>query len=219
MTYFETKQNHFQLRPFLINDGKDLIEIADAMNQREKEEAGYQAYYAFAVPADCVDYQKKLFEKVQCFLEKNEKEKRQIPRSTYRMAVCNFKNQLIGGVAIDMLPITGQNKQKIYGDLGYFISPDEGGKGIIPAVVKYVLSIYFKHFSRMDFTIHPDNVYSRRVAEKINAKPVGFIAQSGYENQPRVRYLLTKEDFLMPRCARRCQVMSRTIDTRQNQRD
>lgn len=192
---FETNQKNFTLREFSIYDQPALTEIANAMNQKEQKDKNYYAYYALAVPYDTRNYANKLNHKIETFFEKNAFEMHQNPRATYRMAVCTPDQRLIGGVAIDMVPHLDQNKHLVYGDLGYFITPNEGGRGIIPAVVKYVLNIYFKRFERLDFTIHPDNFYSKRVAEKLNAKSVGFIEKSGYENQPRVQYCLFKKDF------------------------
>ena len=192
---FETTQKNFILRNFQATDLLTLIKIADAMNKQDVQDKNYHAYYALAVPYHTPDYQNKLIQKGKAFLEKNAKEMQQNPRITYRMAVCTPDKRLIGGIAIDMMPHLNENNQFIYGDLGYFITPSEGGRGIIPEVVKYVLPIYFKHFARLDFTIHPDNIYSQKVAEKLNAKSVGFIEKSSYENQPRIQYCLLKKEF------------------------
>ncbi len=214
---FEIRQKDFLLREFSVADQASLTDIADAMNRKEKEDKNYYAYYALAVPYQANDYRKKLNQKIEAFLEKNALEMRQNPRITYRMAICAADAHLIGGMAIDMAPHFNQNKQPIYGDLGYFIAPEEGGRGIIPLVVQYVLNIYFKKFERLDFTIHPNNFYSKRVAEKLNAKQVGFIEKSGYENQPRVQYCLLKKDFESIRTVCRSNVPIRQV-CQQNQR-
>ena len=133
--------------------------------------------------------------KSRTFLIKAERERRQDPRSTYRMAVRLPNDKLIGNVTIDMLPIE-ENGKKIYGDLGYFIDPRYGEHGYATEAVRGLVHHFFKAYRKLDITAHPANKFSRKLIERIGGKQVGYNEASHYgHGEPRAVFEVHKEDF------------------------
>lgn len=119
------KTDRLIIDEFKTSDFHRLQEIAFNINHNADVKAteGYCPFYTFQVDRDTPQRDNVIRNKVSDFLIKAERERRQDPRSTYRMAVRLPNDKLIGNVTIDMLPIE-ENGKKIYGDLGYFIDPD-----------------------------------------------------------------------------------------------
>lgn len=186
----------FRLRELKQEDFGRLMEIAAAINQKAARDRkkGYFPFYAFQMDADVADQNHVLAHKVQSFLDKAKKERAVWPRSTYRLGVENKAGCLIGNVTVDMLPIH-QNGQIVYGDLGYFVEPSASGQGIMTKAVCFVLKHYFKSNERLDVTAHPDNLYSRRLIERIGGREVGFMGKSPYQSEPRAVFVVLKRDF------------------------
>ena len=116
------KTDRLIIDEFKTSDFHRLQEIAFNINHNADVKAteGYCPFYTFQVDRDTPQRDNVIRNKVSDFLIKAERERRQDPRSTYRMAVRLPNDKLIGNVTIDMLPIE-ENGKKIYGDLGYFI--------------------------------------------------------------------------------------------------
>ena len=194
---FLDQQEDFSIREFQPSDFKRLVYIADAINRQAKSKEGFQPFYAFQVSLESENYQEKLEQKVHAFLSKAFTEQNAQPRSTYRLALCDKNGQLIGNVTVDDLPQYDQEGNKIQGDIGYFICPENGRNGLMSKALRRVLDIYFRTHDEMDLTIHPSNLYSIKMMQRFNAKVVGFKGESGYNGEPRMVLKLTKENFIL----------------------
>lgn len=186
----------FRLREFKEADFNRLTEIAGAINEKAARcrQEGYFPFYAFQIDSDISDKKAALAHRVQLFLQKAKSERVAWPRSTYRLAVENKDGRLIGNVTVDMLPIREGDKI-IHGDLGYFVDPNASGKGVMTQAVCMVLKHYFKNNDLLDITAHPDNMYSKRLIERIGGREVGFMRASHYQNEPRSIFIVLKKDF------------------------
>ncbi len=192
---FTTQQEEFSIREFDVSDFSRLKEIAGAINRKVVQEKDYCPFYAFQVSPEQLGYEQHLSKKVMTFLKKAEKERQQEPRSTYRMAVCDSKGILVGNVTIDVLPIHEDDGRIVHGDLGYFLDPAQGGRGLMRKVVSHVLKIWFKTHEQLDITAHPNNLFSRRLIEHFNGRQVGQLQQSGYQQEPRAVFVMSRNDF------------------------
>ena len=144
----------------------------------------------FAVDGDTV-----IRQKVSDFLIKAERERKQEPRSTYRMAVRLPDGKLIGNATVDMLPIE-ENGKKIYGDLGYFIDPQYGEHGYATEAVRGLVHHFFKKYQKLDITAHPANKFSRKLIERIGGVQVGYNEASHYgHGEPRAVFEVQRADF------------------------
>ena len=182
---------------FKTSDYNRLLEIAFNINHHADtyQHDGYCPFYTFQVEKGTPDRGNLIRQKVANFLIKAERERKQDPRSTYRMAVRLPDGTLIGNVTVDMLPIEEDGK-KIYGDLGYFIDPQYGEKGYATEAVRALSNHFFKHYEKMDITAHPNNKYSRKLIERIGGKEVGYKEASHYGNsEPRRIFEVGKNDF------------------------
>lgn len=200
---FRIKETNFSIREFRIGDFHRLKEIAANINQAALQKNGYFPFYAFQVPFSDSNYKRSLSLKVDTFLRKAYQERVQTPRSTYRLAVCDHSDQVIGNVTIDMLPVQEPDGRIIYGDLGYFIDPQKGQKGLMTKAVQHVLQIYFQTHSQLDITAHPGNLYSRRLIERFNGKQIGFLEKTSYQGEPRAVFVIFKKDFEQALATRR----------------
>lgn len=192
-------QDDFLIREFHPSDFKKLVYIADAINRQASLKEGFKPFYAFQVDTASLSYQDELEKKVHAFLEKAISEKHATPRSTYRLALCNKDNELIGNITVDDLPSYDSNGNQVQGDIGYFINPENGRNGLMSKALSRVLEVYFRTHDEMDLTIHPSNFYSLKMMQRFNAKIVGFKGASGYNGEPRLILKLTKDDFLLSR--------------------
>lgn len=140
------KTDRLIIDEFKTSDFHRLQEIAFNINHNADVKAteGYCPFYTFQVDRDTPQRDNVIRNKVSDFLIKAERERRQDPRSTYRMAVRLPNDKLIGNVTIDMLPIE-ENGKKIYGDLGYFIDPRYGEHGYATEAVRGLVH----HFSKL----------------------------------------------------------------------
>ena len=200
---FLIQRPDFSIREFSSSDFEKLYKIADAINRQAKEKEGFQPFYAFQVNPSKCDYGYLLDEKINNFLKKAEDEKKQTPRKTYRLALCDSEGQLVGNITIDDYPTKDKNGNLIQGDVGYFINPLDGRKGLMSKALACVLDVYFKTHDELDITVHPNNLYSIKMLQRFNAKVVGFKSMSSYQNEPRMVLKIFKSDFLaskMPRC-------------------
>ena len=199
---FLIQESDFSIREFLPSDFKKLYQIADAINRQAKEKEGFQPFYAFQVDPSRKDYQHLLDEKINHFLQKAEDEKNQSPRKTYRMALCDGKGNLVGNITIDDYPSQDKNGNLIQGDVGYFINPLDGRKGLMSKALSCVLDVYFKTHDELDITVHPNNLYSIKMLQRFNAKVVGFKSTSAYQDEPRMVLKMYKTDFLSSKTPR-----------------
>ena len=182
---------------FKTSDYSRLQEIAFNINYHadNHQADGYCPFYTFQVEKGTPNRTNLIRKKVADFLLKAERERRQEPRSTYRMAVRLPDGTLIGNATVDMLPIEEDGK-KIYGDLGYFIDPVYGEKGYATEAVRALSHHFFKHYEKMDITAHPNNKYSRKLISRIGGKAVGYKKASHYGNsEPRIVFEIHKKDF------------------------
>ena len=182
---------------FKTSDYARLREIAFNINHNADTHSaeGYCPFYTFQVDRDLPDRDMMIRQKVSDFLIKAERERKQEPRSTYRMAVRLTDGTLIGNATIDMLPIE-ENGNKIYGDLGYFIDPKYGEKGYATEAVRCLAHQFFKKYNKLDITAHPENKYSRKLIERIGGRAVGYKEASHYgHREPRTIFEVHKKDF------------------------
>lgn len=194
---FQYQCSDFSIREFSVKDYSELEKIASRINEKSETETGYYPFYAFNVSNDPKEEKKEHLSKlVTYFLQKAEREKMQQPRSTYRLAICDNKKQLIGNVTIDVLPVSEKDGRQVWGDLGYFIDPKHGGKGIMRKAVYHVLRTYFKDHDILDVTVHPDNIYSQNLLACFGVKEIKRLSHTGYHGEPRVIMQITKCDFL-----------------------
>ena len=214
--FMPIKEKDFMIREFSFSDFSDLQKIAEQINLTALKKPGYFPFYAFQnKTVDNVD----LPYKVMAFLQKAEREKNTHPRKTYRMALCKKNGHLIGNITFDMIPSFSSDGEKIYGDLGYFIHPDEGEKGLMTRALRAALPYYFSKFNQMDVTVHPQNMYSRRMIERLGGQCVGHIQQSGYSSEPRAVYVIHRDDFFQDSPTRiQRQKICLAMPTCQNQR-
>ena len=147
------KTDRLIIDEFKTSDFHRLQEIAFNINHNADVKAteGYCPFYTFQVDRDTPQRDNVIRNKVSDFLIKAERERRQDPRSTYRMAVRLPNDKLIGNVTIDMLPIE-ENGKKIYGDLGYFIDPRYGEHGYATEAVRGLVHHFFKAYRKLDIT-------------------------------------------------------------------
>ena len=196
---FQIKNKDFLIREFLPSDYEALLSIADSINNQAENKTGYQPFYAFQVSKKKQDYFTVLQQKTKRFLSLALCEKDVEPRKTYRLALCNNQNRVIGNITIDVLPSLDENGNKLYGDVGYFIDPNYGRKGLMSRALAHVLNVYFKNNEMLDITIHPNNLYSIKMMQRFNAKVVDFKPESSYGNEPRLVLKLSRADFLLSR--------------------
>ena len=191
------KTDRLIIDEFKTSDFHRLQEIAFNINHNADVKAteGYCPFYTFQVDRDTPQRDNVIRNKVSDFLIKAERERRQDPRSTYRMAVRLPNDKLIGNVTIDMLPLE-ENCKKIYGDLGYFIDPRYGEHGYATEAVRGLVHHFFKAYRKLDITAHPANKFSRKLIERIGGKQVGYNEASHYgHGEPRAVFEVHKEDF------------------------
>lgn len=182
---------------FQTSDYARLQEIAFNINHNADSRAadGYCPFYTFQVDKNTPDRDVVIRQKVSEFLIKAERERRQEPRSTYRMAVRLPDGKLIGNATVDMLPIEEDGK-KIYGDLGYFIDPRYGEHGYATEAVRGLVHHFFKKYQKLDITAHPANKFSRKLIERIGGVQVGYKEASHYgHGEPRAVFEVHKADF------------------------
>lgn len=76
-------------------------------------------------------------------------------------------NEVLGSVDINQL-----NRDHNFGNIGYWVSSSQTGKGIATAAVKLVAHYGFTKagFTRLEIIAEVENKASRRVAEKVGAK-------------------------------------------------
>lgn len=182
---------------FKTSDYARLQEIAFNINRNADEHAaeGYCPFYTFQVDKDTPDRDTVIRQKVSEFLIKADRERRQEPRSTYRMAVRLPDGKLIGNATVDMLPIE-ENGKKMYGDLGYFIDPKYGEHGYATEAVRGLVHHFFKKYQKLDITAHPANKFSRKLIERIGGVQVGYNEASHYgHGEPRAVFEVHRADF------------------------
>ncbi len=182
---------------FKTSDYTRLLEIAANINRNADEHAadGYCPFYTFQVDKDTPNREITIRQKVSEFLIKAENERKQAPRSTYRMAVRLKDGTLIGNTTVDMLPIE-ENGKKIYGDLGYFIDPQYGAHGYATEAVRGLLHYFFKEYPKLDVTTHPNNKFSRKLIERIGGMQIGYNEASHYgHGEPRAVFEVKRTDF------------------------
>ncbi|MBQ8251142.1 MAG: GNAT family N-acetyltransferase [Alphaproteobacteria bacterium] len=193
---FLIKTSEFIIREFNSSDFDKLFFIAQEINKQANEKEGFKPFYAFQVDVNRKDYLNILAEKTKAFLKKAYLERMQENRKTYRLALCDSKGDLVGNITIDDIPSIDENGKKIQGDLGYFINPKDGRKGLMSKALFEVLSLYFKTHDELDVTLHPNNLYSIKMMQRFNAKVVSFKSSSVYQNEPRIVLKILKRDFL-----------------------
>lgn len=193
---FEVEQKDFSIREFELSDSKRLQQIAHNINVQAQKIEGFQPFYAFQTDMNSLFYKTELVRRADVFLAKAMQEKKVSPRSTYRMAVCDGEGKLVGNVTLDMLPVYEPDGRVMHGDLGYFIDPQAGRRGLMTKAVRHMLSVYFQTKDVLDVTIHPDNVYSQNLLSKFNARNIGLLRNSIYKGEPRLLFKISKEDFL-----------------------
>lgn len=182
---------------FKTSDYARLQEIAFNINHNADIHAadGYCPFYTFQVDRGTPNRDIIIRQKVSEFLIKADRERRQEPRSTYRMAVRLPDGKLIGNTTVDMLPIEEDGK-KIYGDLGYFIDPHYGEHGYATEAVRGLVHHFFKKYAKLDITAHPANKFSRKLIERIGGVQVGYNEASHYgHGEPRAVFEVHKADF------------------------
>ena len=98
---------------FKTSDYARLKEIAFNINRNADSHAeeGYCPFYTFQVDRDTPDRDNVIRQKVADFLIKAERERKQEPRSTYRMALRLPSGYLIGNATVDMLPLKKTEKR------------------------------------------------------------------------------------------------------------
>ncbi len=215
---FLIQQSDFSIREFSSSDFEKLYKIADAINKQAKEKEGFQPFYAFQVNSDLKDYSTLLSEKINHFLKKAEDEKNQLPRKTYRLALCDGKGMLVGNITIDDYPSKDKNGNLIQGDIGYFINPLDGRKGLMSKALGCVLDIYFKTHDELDITVHPNNLYSIKMLQRFNAKVVGFKSTSAYQDEPRMVLKMHKIDFLSSKAPRFITTQKKQVYSQETER-
>ncbi len=183
------KTPHLLLDDFKLDDRQDLLEIAMAMKLKAQQCPGYFPYYAFA------DENKNIGIQVADFLIKTFREQKNPNRSSFHLGVYTKSKKLIGGIAVDMKPIWANGKE-MYGDIGYFIHPNFGGKGLASEAVIGLLFKYFQKFDSLDLTVHPENHFSLNLVKKIGGKNIGQIEKSTYKNEPRLLIKIDRSDFV-----------------------
>ncbi len=193
---FLIQQPEFLIREFSLSDFNQLLHIAHAINVQAKNKEGFQPFYAFQLDPSTPHYDKLLQQKIKAFLQTAQNEKLETPRKTYRLALCDDKGELIGNITIDNLPSHDESGNKIQGDIGYFINPHHGRKGLMSKALRSVLTIYFNNHEELDVTVHPMNLYSIKMLQRFNAKVVGLKTISTYQNEPRIVLKISKENFL-----------------------
>jgi RimJ/RimL family protein N-acetyltransferase len=195
--FIPIKTNRLIIDEFKTSDYEALKEIAFNINHNADvhQADGYCPFYTFQVDKNDPNRNVAIRQKVADFLIKAERERNQHPRSTYRMAVRLLDGKLIGNATVDMLPFQDQGKL-VYGDLGYFVDPQFGGKGYATEAVRGLVHHFFKQNDKLDITAHPDNKFSRKLIERIGGREVGYNDASHYgHSEPRVVFEVSKKDF------------------------
>ncbi len=194
---FLTIQKDFLIREFSLSDFESLFLIADNINKQAAINKEFQPFYAFNIDVREKNYSEILKQKTKIFLERAIFEKEQQPRSTHRLALCLPNNKLIGNITVDILPFQDETGKTIFGDLGYFIDPVHGRKGLMSKAVEHILTQYFSQQTEMDVTVHPHNVHSLRMMQRFNAHITGIKEKTEYQGEPRLLLKLLKDDFLI----------------------
>ena len=114
--FLPIKTERLIIDEFKTSDFHRLQEIAFNINHNADLHAGegYCPFYTFQVDKDTPDRDNVIRNKVSDFLIKADRERKQEPRSTYRMAVRLPNGMLIGNATVDMLPFE-ENGKKVYG--------------------------------------------------------------------------------------------------------
>ena len=183
------KTERLILDEFSGKDAFPLFQIAQRINQQANQDPNYHSYYAFQTQ-DIVE----LREKVANFIIKAKQEQKQTPRKTFRYAL-RKDGQLIGSVAIDMLP-TIENGKVILGDLGYFIDPLHGRKNYTHEACIAVLHQFFAKYETLDVTAHPNNQYSIQLIKRLGGVATDYQTNSHYNQEPRQSFIISRSSFI-----------------------
>jgi RimJ/RimL family protein N-acetyltransferase len=79
--------------------------------------------------------------------------------------------QLLGGIGVNNIDMTNRR-----GSLGYWVRTSQTGRGVALAAARLVSKFAFAEagLARVEIAVIAENVASRRVAEKLGAKPEGI---------------------------------------------
>ena len=87
-----------------------------------------------------------------------------------------YENRLVGMIGFHKI-----NKNTMTGEIGYWLSKEVNGKGIMTKCVKEIISIGFKflHLRKIEIHCAIDNTRSRSIPEKLQFKQEGVIRRAG----------------------------------------
>ena len=102
-------------------------------------------------------------------------------------------NHCIGYVAFDGLDTEEP-------DIGYFIAPSHQGQGIATNTMAALIKYVYNHHAAVDkvtLTVHPENIASQRVADKLTFQPTGAhtTIQTIRGEEPRISFATNRERF------------------------
>ena len=175
---------------YFINDTTGQIYCPPVPPFAPLKKQGYRLFYYFDNNVSASELAKK-------FISQAQKEYK--TGGTMRLAVTEkATGALVGNVTID-IPKEGRmaknlfssenKKAPLQGDLGYFLDPEQEGKGYAreaaQAVVNLYLSLMYPHVT---LTVHPDNTPSNKLAKALGAEKIGFLEQSSHNGEPRILY-------------------------------
>ena len=118
-------------------------------------------------------------------------------RENYKLAITRPGEPkiIIGYIALDEINATG----KKYRDIGCFINPDFQFLGYATEASQIVLKAFFENtkYKEIYITYHPDNIASKRVAEKLGYKILegNYTLTVNGNEEPREKCVLTRKAF------------------------
>lgn len=183
------------LNGFSESDFEELFEIALSLNESacEKKCMPFVAFYkGLSGKQDC----QKTKENTQIYLNRV---LGKVDTSEDKWMHCfavrdKNTNKLMGMVGFVFFRDT-EDEKVMHRDLGYFIAPSFQRKGYVREAVEALCEHFFKQFDSLEATTHPDNIASASLLKKLGCKEIGLEKESKYGGEPRLKVLLTKDDF------------------------
>ncbi len=185
--YFETER--LLLKPITSEDFNSFYALSKEI-EKASDVGICMTFFYFYVPKNNINREKEQFQNVKKYFDRILKEYELENPLLYFVGIFDkSSNKFIGGIDIEFM------KEKQHFDLGYFLSPSFQRKGLGFEAVTTFLKHFFEQFDEFVATVHPENMASKRMIEKLGGIFVENQKNSIYGGEPRLLYKITKNNF------------------------
>lgn len=185
------------LNGFSENDFNELVGIALDLN-KEAVHGKCKPFVAFYNGLDGVCDEKKTQENVRIYLDRVlGKTDTNDDKWMHCYAVREKPDMRLIGLVGFVFFRDSRDKSIIHHDLGYFMSPRFQRRGYMLDAARALCRHFFEQFDLLEATTHPDNKASASLLEKLGAVIEGMEQKSKYNGEPRLKFVLKKDDFFM----------------------